>query len=136
MPCAARLWMASTITGATSKSMSATHIGRMSRPAYFCHFCESVPRRSGGLSKLNVMGGQPTTSIPGFRTFSVSAPPGAPGSGPFEERDDPRRRHEDQALVGDPDLRDDGKGNQVETHVGQGAAGGPPRPLEPCRRRG
>ncbi len=36
--------------------MSATHMGITSRPAYLCHFCESVPRRSGGVSKLNVIG--------------------------------------------------------------------------------
>src|SRR5687767_14743480 len=39
------------MAGADLKSMSATHNGRTSRPEYFCHFCESVPRRSGTESK-------------------------------------------------------------------------------------
>ena len=41
--------------GADLKSMSATQSGNTSRPAYFCHFCESVPRRSGTWSKSNAL---------------------------------------------------------------------------------
>ena len=42
---------ASTTAGAVLKSMSATHIGRMSSAGFSSHFSECVPRRGIGSSK-------------------------------------------------------------------------------------
>ncbi len=46
-----RSWRALRTGSGALKSMSATHIGRISLPAYFCHFWLSVWRRSGLASK-------------------------------------------------------------------------------------
>ena len=49
------IFSAAMIAGEDLKSMSATQRGKMSRPAYFCHFWESVPRRLGTVSKSKCM---------------------------------------------------------------------------------
>src|SRR5271170_3116942 len=102
MPWATRRWRASMITGAASKSMSATHMGSTSRPAYFCHFCESVPRRSDGLSKLKVMRGPSEPQRP--PDSNVFCPGARRRSGALEQGDEPHPGDRDQSLVGDPDL--------------------------------
>ncbi len=43
------------MAGDDLKSMSATHIGKMSWPANFCHFWESVFWRWGGVVKSKDM---------------------------------------------------------------------------------
>src|SRR6185369_14657640 len=45
-----RCCKAASTAGGAAKSMSATHSGRMSRPAYLPHLMESECRRSGGVS--------------------------------------------------------------------------------------
>jgi hypothetical protein len=45
--------MALKTAGGERKSMSATHMGMISRDPYFSHFMLAVPRRSTGVSKSN-----------------------------------------------------------------------------------
>ena len=78
-------------------------------------------------------GAERTISPGGFRTFFAGARAPRPGSGRLEKRQDAHSGDRDEALVGDPDLGDDGEGYEVEAHVGEGASGRPPRSLEPRR---
>lgn len=74
--------------GGARKSISATHMGKISRPAYFCHFCESVLRRAGTVVKSKAMRAGSVARAQSGRQASVKTAKSATGvsKGGFEPR--------------------------------------------------